>query len=481
MPSSTVSGVVCALALSSAVTAVKLGDSVMGSASEKQFSQEFPENYNILKFHGGNGPYSERRSYGISRDPPESCAVDQVIMIKRHGERYPSPSMGVDIEASLAKVYGAGITEWKDDLAFLDDWEYFVPNKCWYNAETYSGPYAGLSDAYQHGTEYRDRYGDLWDDESVVPIFSSGYSRVINTARKFGEGFFGYNYTTNAALNIISESAVMGANSLTPTCDTDNDTSVCDKVPSTMPQFKLAAARLNAQNSGLNLTESDIYNLMAMASFELNARAFSQWVNVFTQDEWVTFGYLNDLYYYYCAGPGDKNMAAVGAVYVNASLSLLNEGPEKAGPIFFNFAHDTDITPIVAALGILLPAEDLPLDRIPFGNPFVATDIVPMGGHLTIERLSCNATAMSSKGAYVRLVLNEAVVPFNKCQSGPGYSCPLADYTSILKKSLPNYLTSCKVPKSYPQFLDFWWNYNTTTRLNYQRGPISCQEAETLH
>lgn len=29
-------------------------------------------------------------------------------------------------------------------------------------------------------------------------------------------------------------------------------------------------------------------------------------------------------------------MAAVGAVYVNASLSLLNEGPEKAGPIFFN-------------------------------------------------------------------------------------------------------------------------------------------------
>ena len=85
---------------------------------------------------------------------------------------------------------------------------------------------------------------------------------MINTARKFGEGFFGYNYTTNAALNIISESAVMGANSLTPTCDTDNDTSTCDKVPSTMPQFKLAAARLNSQSSGLNLTETDIYNLM---------------------------------------------------------------------------------------------------------------------------------------------------------------------------------------------------------------------------
>lgn len=103
-----------------------------------------------------------------------------------------------------------------------------------------------------------------------------------------------------------------------------------------------------------------------------------------------------------------------------------------------------------------------------------------MGGHLTIERLSCNATAMSEKGTYVRLVLNEAVVPFNKCQSGPGYSCSLHDYTYILEKDLPNYLTTCKVPKSYPQYLDFWWNANTTTHLNYQQGPISCQEGYTL-
>lgn len=261
---SLISGVVCALGLSTGVAAVAYGDSVSKSAVEKQFSQEFSEGYSILKHYGGNGPYSERRSYGISRDPPESCAVDQVIMIKRHGERYPSPSMGEDIEASLAKVYGAGITEWKGDLTFLDDWTYYVPDKCWYNAETYSGPYAGLLDGYQHGADYRDRYGDLWNDESIVPMFSSGYSRVINTARKFGEGFFGYNYSTNAALNIISESASMGANSLTPTCDTDNDTSTCNNLPSasTVGQFKVAAARLNSQNTGLNLTASDVYNLM---------------------------------------------------------------------------------------------------------------------------------------------------------------------------------------------------------------------------
>lgn len=29
-------------------------------------------------------------------------------------------------------------------------------------------------------------------------------------------------------------------------------------------------------------------------------------------------------------------MAAVGSVYANASLTLLNEGPEKAAPLYLN-------------------------------------------------------------------------------------------------------------------------------------------------
>ncbi len=40
--------------------------------------------------------------------------------------------------------------------------------------------------------------------------------------------------------------------------------------------------------------------------------------------------------YYYCSGPGNRNMKAVGALYAIASLTLLNEGPEKAGKIYYN-------------------------------------------------------------------------------------------------------------------------------------------------
>jgi acid phosphatase len=143
-------------------------------------------------------------------------------------------------------------------------------------------------------------------------------------------------------------------------------------------------------------------------------------------------------------------------------------------------AHDTNITPILAALGVLVPDEDLPLDRIPFGNPYTTGDIVPQGGRFTIERLSCNATSLSKAGSFVRLVLNEAVLPFNKCTSGPGYSCSLGDYTSIVSRNLVDYKSTCKVPSSYPQSLDFWWNYNTTTKLNYRTTPVACQEGVSM-
>lgn len=39
-----------------------------------------------------------------------------------------------------------------------------------------------------------------------------------------------------------------------------------------------------------------------MAAFELNVRPYSPWMDAFTLDEWVAFGYTNDLTYYYCAG-----------------------------------------------------------------------------------------------------------------------------------------------------------------------------------
>lgn len=397
----------------------------------------------------------------------------------RHGERYPDSYSAAKIEATLAKVYASGITRWEGDLSFLNGWTSYLSNLAHLEQETFSGPYSGLLDAFKRGSEYSSRYGHLWDEESTIPIFAGGYERVVETARYFGMGFFGYNYSTSAAMNIISENYTQGADSLTPTCLADTGLVACFLAQRTLPQFDVAVQRFNSQNPGLNLNSSDIMSLMSVGTFELQARPYSPWINAFTLDEWVAFGYIQDLSYYYCAGPGDPYQVAVGQVFANASFALLQAGPEHLS-MSWNFAYDAYITPVLAALGLNVPASPLPNNSIPFPNPYNSADIVPMGAHLVLERLSCNATAMSSPGVFVRALLNEAVVPWPQCQSGPGFSCPLDEFAGIVGQ-IPSFVETCGVAKAgYPEYLDFWWNYNTTTALKYQNGPITYQEKYTL-
>lgn len=136
--------------------------------------------------------------------------------------------------------------------------------------------------------------------------------------------------------------------------------------------------------------------------------------------------------------------------------------------------------PVLAALGLDVPASPLPNNSIPFPNPYNSADMVPMGGHLVLERLTCNATALSSAGTYVRAVVNEAVVPWPTCNNGPGFSCPLSNFSAIVGKA-PNFVETCGVAKAkLPEYLDFWWNYNTTTHLNYQNGAIPYRQTTTL-
>ena len=234
---------------------------------EKQFDQTFDDGYNLLKYMGGLGPYSDRQSYGVDRNPPAGCEVEQVFMLMRHGERYPDLFSAIPYEETLEKMHRSSVKTWSGDLSFFNDWTYWVENPGLYSQESTTGPYSGLLDAYKRGVEYSSRYGQLWDGQSVVPIFASGYERVIETARKFGEGFFGYNYTTSAAINIIPESADQGANSLTPTCSSDTSLLECATQTRDSPQFDVAAARLNAQNPGLKLNSTDILNLLGKISF----------------------------------------------------------------------------------------------------------------------------------------------------------------------------------------------------------------------
>lgn len=441
----------------------------------KPFSQDFVDRYNPLKFLGNYGPYSSRSGLGISTATPEGCAVDQVFLLGRHSERYPDPDDAKSHISVIEKIRRAHPGSFSGgDLAFLDQWKYFLDGNIADAAlETRQGPYAGLASAYSFGSNFRQRYGHLWDGHSHVPIFSADSERVLNTARAFGEGFFGYNYSDIAAVQVLPEIKSAGANALSPVYCKTPQTSHCNVDISSIifPAFDKAASRLNSQYQ-LGLNGSDINILMEIGSFDVSASGTSPWLNVFTSEEWISYEYLRTLDAYCNQGPQSEVGMAIGGSLMKAVSKLLSENTPSL-PISLNFAYDTVITKALAAAGILIPKQNLSTTQVVLGSGYDITDIAPMGARLVIERLACD------NDHYVRVILNDAVLPLEFEYSGPGFSTSLSNFTTHIDQRVQmyNYSDICAPAEAgVPEAPSFWWNYNTSDNLNYQVGPILFQQ-----
>ena len=90
--------------------------------------------------------------------------------------------------------------------------------------------------------------------------------------------------------------------------------------------------------------------MMEMCGFEILVRGDSPWCKVFTREEWLDFEYARDLLHFYRAGPGNKYAGAMGWLWLNATQDLISQ--ERIGGVHFSFAHDGEIIPVLAALGI---------------------------------------------------------------------------------------------------------------------------------
>lgn len=128
--------------------------------------------------------------------------------------------------------------------------------------------------------------------------------------------------------------------------------------------------------------------------------------------------------------------------------------------------HDGDIAPMLAALGIFdddsydpyLPITHIATDRI-----WRTSQVMPMGGRITFEKLTCSAepgTAGSEPVAdqYVRVNINDGIVPLLDCNSGPGSSCPLADFverTRLRGVEFGDFETVCGMEKDAKKRITF--------------------------
>ncbi|KAJ4297570.1 hypothetical protein N0V90_005463 [Kalmusia sp. IMI 367209] len=332
-------------------------------------------------------------------------------------------------------------------MAFFNDWQLFWSDDALIEQLTSTGPFSGTLGSFTTGVRLRTRYHDLitraYSQHGKIRYWASDCQRVIETARHFGAGFFGLDTQNNTELEVISEDASMGANTLTPgdTClDYINDKEEGhDKGYSMLAKFRgtyLGAVRerLLEQNPEIEFTDDELYAMQEICGFETTVRGSSHWCDVFTQDDFLSFEYARDLLHYYRAGPGVKHSALMGWLWLNATTNLMLKG-RLAGPLFFSFVHDGDIAPMITALDIITDAEHLPITHVVHSRKWRKSQVSPMGGRTIFELLSCKAKSdLEAPRRYVRININDGITALPECDSGPGKSCPLEEFAARTRK-----------------------------------------------
>lgn len=420
------------------------------------------EQYNIVRYLGGAGPYIQNPGVGISTDIPSQCSIEQIQLMSRHGERFPTKNAGKRYEA-IMKKFTDYPNKFEGELYFLNSYEYFVSDPKYYDQETSpsnsASPYAGTTNALRHGAAFRARYNSLYNESEVIPVFTSNNHRVWETSQYFIRGFLGGQYDTEKVDTVVlSEDLSMGANSLTPAsaCSAWNSDEHIDIINNyTTKYLEDIRDRLTKDNKGLNLTTDNIHELFGWCAYEINVKGSSPICDLFTQDELVQYEYSIDLTQYYEDGPGNSVTKPIGSVLLNASLELLKDS-SNPNKIWLSFSHDTDWENFHSALGLFEPEEDLPSDYIPYPNIYVHSNIVPQGARVYTEKLKCG------EDSYVRYIVNDAVIPIKACSSGPGFSCKLDDFEGYVKNRLHgvNYAESCDIGNA-TDTLTFYWDYTS--------------------
>ncbi|KAL8908545.1 MAG: hypothetical protein Q9207_000755 [Kuettlingeria erythrocarpa] len=344
---------------------------------------------------------------------------------------------------------------------------------------TTTGPYAGTLSAFTSGAKLRTRYLSLLPSRPLN-FWASDCKRVVETARYFATGFFGLDWETStpkgtakANLHIIPESFDRGADTLTPgdTCfqyrkdmQIGHDYGLIQLSKFRSTYLPAVAARFEAQNPGVRFTDGEIYSMQEMCGFEILVRGSSPWCEVFNHEEWLDFEYARDVIHYFRAGPGNKYGLPMGWPWLNATAELLERGP-GAGTLFFSFVHDGDIIPMLAALDLFPSRKPLPVTHRPHSRAWRTSQVVPMNGRIIFERLTCDtlpqsfpSTDANASERFVRVNVNDGVVAFPGCSSGPGSSCPLEDFLALVRrrgKNIGDFRQTCGLDEDAPARITF--------------------------
>ncbi|KAJ9477843.1 Constitutive acid phosphatase [Pseudozyma hubeiensis] len=387
--------------------------------------------------------------YDASREPVPGCEVEQINLLMRHDFRGPSKGVGSGIATMVSKLVNASSASDAESNFRIGDGqhhpelEFLSTLKQDYQAVTPELLTAyGEQDAHASGYTFKKKYGHLlgkgdWYNAPVnqsLPVFvrTTDQSRVNVTSWSFSEGFLGLDWRQRLAapLSTLPDGLATFNDSLAVgTCPySSNDTS-SDDAFATWNKIWLpkVVKRLQRALPNLNLTTSDVQAMQNACPFQ---SAFlgrlSPFCAIFTLREWELYSYGQDLQQYENAGYGGPLGRAWSVGWVNELLARLTDKPVKDHtttnatldansqtfplglPVYLDFTHDTQLASAVAVMGLL--KDELDPRRFPRKNRlWNSAHIVPMGGRMEVERLTCKR----SLDKYVRVILNDAVLPLS--------------------------------------------------------------------
>ncbi|WVN90098.1 uncharacterized protein L203_105333 [Cryptococcus depauperatus CBS 7841] len=409
-------------------------------------SAKSSQDFSIIQHWGHLSPYRTVESHGLSESKslvPETCELDRLIWLQRHGARYPTSYPGGPGAFASRLKFATGWTA-SGDLSFLNEWNYQL------GAEILV-PF-GRSQLYDLGVSARIKYGFLLDRfKSKLPVFrTESQDRMLKSAQNFAAGFFGIPAEDQYNLEVIIEAPGFN-NSLAPytTClHTDNIYEAKLAEWDTMFLQK-AKKRLQKDMDGYELSLIDIVQMMEMCAYETVALGYSAFCELFNQREWKGFQYRNDLYWWYSGSFGYAPAKAMGIGWVQELISRLTETRlvefnsninssfhddvhfPLGDPLYVDFTHDTLFAHLLPAMNLTTFAEtgELPTDHIPDNRSFISSRIIPFATNLQVQVLSC------SSDRNIRIVLNDAVVPLtgiSGCPKSKDGLCPLDAFVSAM-------------------------------------------------
>ncbi|CAA9965625.1 Repressible acid phosphatase [Pyrenophora teres f. maculata] len=391
--------------------------------------------FDPLRHLAGIAPYFEEPQ--LDPKPPQGCNVTRASYLIRHAAIYANDFDYEEYIEPFTDKLKNTTADWRSagPLDFLARWKTPISD-----SELEDLTAVGRLESYKLGVDVRMRYPSFKDPKRV---WASTAERTELSASSFIDGLVAE--SNNTKLVPVREDKARGADSLTPYKGCPKYSSSFGSKQSSQYQeiyTKPIIERLQAYAPSFNFTADDVVAMQQLCGYETVIRGDSPFcsLDLFSQDEWLSFEYMNDIMYFYNTGYGSQQLAgALGMPWLNASAQmLLSDDADQ--DLYVSFTH-RELPPTVAvAMGLFnnsaySGANDvngtMPLDRPNYGRAWKSSKILPFLSNFVIEKMTCDSYGFDA-GDYFRVLVNRDAQQLS-CTDGPGQSCSKSAFEKFIQ------------------------------------------------